>query len=224
MKVTCLVAVLALLVSVPVFADDQAKAQKQLERITAMASDLTGRRVVGIMMADLLNAKRLDLVSLRKKSNLNYGSLFLAQQLTALGMSAEELAGQLKSGKNIFEVANSRNIDWKQVLSDAKKLNGKVDRHLFEYFFDSRPDRQRDKDEGYNVLSDSVNADEQVSPEAIDAASDAFVRARDMAMQRPGRHAEQGLNATDELQFRRDHARSGAPTPSDVGMSTTAPK
>jgi hypothetical protein len=45
-----------------------------------------------------------------------------------------------------------------------------------------------------------------------------------MAMQRPGRHPEQGLNPTDELQFRRDHARDGAPTPSEVGISTTPPK
>ena len=224
MKLTCLVVLFGVLAALPALGDDQTKAQKQLDRITAMASDLVGRRVVGITMSDLLNQKRTDLVKQRKQNNLNYGALFLMRQLTAAGMTDQELAEQLKSGKSIFDVANARHIDWKQVFSEAKKLNSKVDRHLFEYFFDSRADHQRDKDEGYSVFADSVKADDDVNADAIDAATDAYVRARDMAMQRPGRQAEQGLNATDELQFRRDHARAGAPTPSDVGMSTAAPK
>lgn len=225
MKLTLLVVLLVALAAIPsALADDQAKAQKQLERITAMASDLVGRRVVGITMSDLVNVKRPDLVKLRKQSNLNYGSLFLAHQVIATGMSDRELIEQLKSGTNIFDIANARHVDWKQICSEAKKLNGKVDRHLFEYFFDSRPDHQRDREESYSVLADSVKADDDVNAEAIDSATDAYARARDMALQRPGRHAEEGLNATDELQFRRDHARSGAPTPSDVGVSTAAPK
>ncbi len=224
MKITCLLVMFSALATLPALGDDQTKARKQLDRITAMASDLTGRRVVGITMSDLVNLKRPDLVKQRKQYNLNYGSLFLLHQLKAAGMTEQELAEQLRNGKNIFDVANARHIDWKQVLSEAKKLNGKVDRHLFEYFFDSRADHQRDKDEGYSVLADSVQADDDLKEEAVDAATDAYVRARDMAMQRPGRHAEQGLNPTDELTFRRDHARQGAPTPSDVGVSTAAPK
>jgi len=221
MKVTCLVVMFSALAALPALGDDQTKARKQLDRITAMASDLTGRRVVGITMSDLLNVKRPELVKRRVQSNLNYGCLFLAHQLIATGMTDQELAEQLKRGENIFDVANARNIDWKQVLAEAKKLNGKVDRHLFEYFFDSRDDRKRDNDDGYSVVKDSVKADDNVSAEAIDAAADAYKRARDMAMQRPGRHPEQGLNPADELQFRRDHARENAPKPSDVGMNTT---
>lgn len=224
MKLSCLVVALVALVSLPVLGDDQAKAQKQLERITAMASDLAGRRAVGITMADLLNVKRPDLVRLRKDNNLNYGSLFLAQQLTAFGMPSGELEKELKSGKRVVEVANAQRVDWKQVLSEAKKLNGKVERHLFEYFFDSRADHKRDNDEGYSITADSVKADDDVSTEAINSAADAFARARDWALQRPGRHVEQGMNAADELQFRRDHARENAPKPSDVGMNTTQHK
>jgi len=46
----------------PSFGDDQQKAEKQLHKITAMATDGTGRRVVSIALADALGAKRLDLV------------------------------------------------------------------------------------------------------------------------------------------------------------------
>jgi len=223
-KLSCLVVALVALASAPAFADDQAKAQKQLDRITAMASDLAGRRAVGITMSDALSVNRQDLVKFRKLYNLNYGSLFLAQQLTVLGMSSDELDKQLKRGDTIFAVANAQHVDWNKVLSEAKKLNGRVERHLFEYFFDSRPDHKRDLDEGYSITTDSVRADDDVSADAIDSAADAFARARDWALQRPGRHVEQGMNAADELQFRRDHARENAPKPSDVGMNTTQHK
>jgi hypothetical protein len=66
---------LALTLAVLAFGDDQQKAEKQLHKITAMATDATGRRVVSITVADVLEAKRPDLVMERRTMNLNYGDL-----------------------------------------------------------------------------------------------------------------------------------------------------
>jgi hypothetical protein len=76
-------------------ADDQQKAQKQLGRVNAMASDTTGRRVVSITMSDMLNMKRSDLVKLRKNLNLSYGSAFIAHQLIINGVDLGLIVSQL---------------------------------------------------------------------------------------------------------------------------------
>ncbi len=218
-----LVVVAGVLAVLPARADDREKVEKQLNRMTAMASDPTGRRVVGITMADLLNVKRGDLVRLRRQMNLNYGWLFLAHQIMSEGMTVEQLADEIKSGKSMIEIANGHHGDWKTILSEAKKLNGKIDRHLYEHFVDPREDRQRDQDDHYNLLTDVAKADEKISREDIDSAADAYTRTRDMAMRRPGQRGAEGLDATDSLQFRRDHAREGAPTPADVGVAAASP-
>jgi hypothetical protein len=217
-----LVVVVGVLAVLPALGDDQGKAEKQLNRMTAMALDPTGRRVVSIAMSDLLNVKRSELVKERRAMNLNYGCLFLAHKIMAGGMTQQELAGEIKSGKSMLEIANGRHGNWKEILAEAKKLNGKIDRHLYEHFVDPRDDRKRDKDDGYNLLVDGAKVDDNVGRDDIDSAAAAYTRAHDLAMQRAGRRADQSLDATDSLQFRRDHAREGAPKPSDVGVSTTA--
>jgi hypothetical protein len=221
MRYIGLVVAIGLLVVMPALADDQGKAEKQLNRMTAMSADPTGRRVVGITMADLLNVKRSELVKLRRQMNLNYGHLFLAHKIMAGGMTLQELAAEIKSGKSMLEIASGRRGDWKQILSEAKKLNAKIDRHLYEHFIDARDDRQRDKEDGYNLLADAVKADDNVGEDDMDSAADAYNRAHEMASQRAGIRPDQSLDATDSLQFRRDHARDSAPKPSDVGISTS---
>jgi hypothetical protein len=215
-----LVMVIGMLVALPVLGEDQSKAQKQLNRITAMSADPTGRRVVSITISDLLDVKRSELVKQRLQMNLNYGYLFLAHKIMAGGLSAQDLASELKSGKDLIEIANARHGDWKQILAEAKKLNAKIDRHLYEHFVDARDDRQRDKDDKYNLMADVVTADDNVGPSDFDSAADAYERARDLATRRAGNHPDQNLEPTDSLQFRRDHARDSAPTPADVGVNT----
>jgi len=56
------IAFLALSIAIPAFGDDQQKAEKQLHKIVAMATDATGRRVVSIVVADTLQARRPELV------------------------------------------------------------------------------------------------------------------------------------------------------------------
>jgi hypothetical protein len=223
MRRMCLVALISALLALPALADDQAKTEKQLNRITAMATDLTGHRVVSITMSDYFQVKRAELVQQRLANNLSYGSLFLARQLMGSGMAPQELSAGLRAGKTIFAIANERHADWKKLFSESKKINGKIDRHLFEHFFDAREDRQRDQDDGYVLLKDSVQADNEVSSDDVLIAADAYTRARDLAMQRPGRRPDESLDAVDALQFRRDHARESAPKASDVGVSAASP-
>src|SRR5438046_10338601 len=76
---------IAITLALPAFADDQQKAEKELHKITAMATDPTGRRVVSITVADTLEAKRTDLVLERRAMNINYGDLFVAHTLEKSG-------------------------------------------------------------------------------------------------------------------------------------------
>src|SRR4051794_34739775 len=87
--------------SLSVCADDQQKAQKQVNKITAMAADLTGRRAVNQSMADQLGVKRADLVLERRDHNWNYGSLFVIHQLVVRGAKLDEIAERLKAGKSL---------------------------------------------------------------------------------------------------------------------------
>jgi len=220
MRHICLVMAIVILAAFPALGDDQSKAEKQLNRITAMSADPTGRRVVSITISDMLNVKRSELVKQRLQMNLNYGYLFLAHKIMAGGMAAQELASEIKSGKSLIQIANARDGNWKEILAEAKKLNAKIDRHLYEHFIDARDDRQRDNDDQYNLMADIVKADDDVGPGDFDSAGAAYERARDLAMRRAGNHPEQNLEPTDSLQFRRDHARDSAPTPADVGVNT----
>jgi len=207
-----------LLTSLLSHADDRDKAEKQLRHITAMASDPTGRRVVSITMSDFLKVKRVDLIKQRRMLNLNYGGLFLAYKVMATGTTLEELAAEIHRGSTMAEIAGKQG-NWKQILDEVKKLNGKIDRHLYEHFVDAREDHQRDQDDRYNLMSDITKADNDVGDEDLASAGDVYDRAHDLAMQRAGRHPDESPDAVDDLQFRRDHARDSAPKPSDVGIS-----
>src|SRR5882724_9105723 len=99
---------LALAIAIPSFDDDQQKAEKQLHKITAMATDGTGRRVVSITLADALGAKRLDLLMERRVMNLNYGDLLIEHALIKNGGKMEDIAAQLKTKTSLGEIAKER--------------------------------------------------------------------------------------------------------------------
>ena len=88
-------------------ADDQDKATKEIKKITSISVDSNMRAIVNRTMADMLKAKRLDLAKERQDMNLNYGDLFLAQQLAASGVKMDDIAAQLKSGKTMLDIANA---------------------------------------------------------------------------------------------------------------------
>jgi hypothetical protein len=162
-------------------ADEQKNAEKQLHKVTAMATDATGRRVVSATVADTLGVKRPDLVMERRTLNINYGDLYIAHQLMKQGMTSDELAAQLKSGKKMGDIANDRHLDWKQVGADAKKLNSKVEDNLYKHFLNGKPDADRDAAESYDPTVDGVGADNDVSKDEIAEAQRVYLMWRDRA-------------------------------------------
>src|SRR5205085_7015009 len=82
-------------------ADDRQKAEKQVRKITAMATDKVGRRMVSMCIADSFKQPRPVIVEQRVNAGLDYGSFFVAHQLVDSGVAMGELIARLKSGKSI---------------------------------------------------------------------------------------------------------------------------
>jgi hypothetical protein len=180
------ITLLALTVTIPAFGDDQQKADKQLHKITALATDATGRRVVSVTVADTLAAKRPDLVLERRTMNMNYGDLFIAHVLVKSGTKMDDIAAQLKAGKKMGQIASEQHADWKQIAADAKKLNAKVEDNLYNHFLNGKPLTERDAAEGYDPMIDGVAADNDVSKDEIAEAEHTYLLWRDRADQKKG--------------------------------------
>jgi len=113
------ITLLALTLAVPAFADDQQKADKQLHKITALATDATGRRVVSVTVADTLVSKRPDLVVERRTMNLSYGDLFVAHVLVKNGTKMDDIAAELKAGKKMGQIADQRHAAGAAATEDS---------------------------------------------------------------------------------------------------------
>ena len=174
----------ALILAIPAFGDDQQKAEKQLHKITAMATDATGRRVTSATVADALGAKRPDLVLERRTMNLNYGDLYVAHVLVKGGAKMEDIAAQLKAGKKFDQIANDLHADWKQIAADGKKLNAQMEDNIYKHFLDGKPLTERDTAENYDPTIDGVAADNDISKDDIAEAERIYVTWRDRAEQK----------------------------------------
>ena len=181
MKPITYILLLAFGIAVPARADDQQKTERLLHKITAMATDGTGRRVVSITVADILEAKRTDLVMERRALNLNYGDLYLAHVLTKNGAKMNDIDAQLKAGKNMKQIAGAEHLDWKQLAADAKKLNATMENNLTRHFQNGKADAARDAAEGYDPMIDGVAADNDISKDEIAEAALTYQRLRDRA-------------------------------------------
>jgi hypothetical protein len=170
--------------AISAYGDDQQKAEKQLNKITAMATDATGRRVVSATVADALGAKRPDLVMERRTININYGDLYVAHVLVKGGAKMDDISAQLKAGKKIGQIANDQHADWKQIAADSKKLNSQVEDNLYKHFLDGKPLTQRDAAESYDPMIDGVSADNDVSKSDITDAEHTYLTWRDRADQK----------------------------------------
>jgi hypothetical protein len=175
------ITLLVLSIAIPAFSDDQQKAEKQLHKIVAMATDATGRRVVSIVVADTLEAKRPELVIERRSMNLNYGDLFVAHVLVKQGTKMDDIVTQLKAGKKIDQIASEQHADWKQIAADAKKLNTQMEDHLYKHFLNGKADAERDVADGYDPMIDGVVADNDVSKQDIADAEHTYQTWRDRA-------------------------------------------
>jgi hypothetical protein len=204
--------VIALMIALPCFSDDQQKAQKELNKITAMATDFTGRRAVNLTISEVVGVPRPKLVEERSLTGLNYGSLFLAEQLAKNGATIPEIADKLKSGKSIADVANERHVDWKQMAAEAKKLNAAVDKNLYKSFLNGKDSVAQDATDKYDVHYDGVKADADVSKDEIAAAQDRFLRWKDQAGKAQGSDRDKTLSTGDERVAYSDHVANSGPT------------
>lgn len=216
MRRAVLATVLLALVALPAFAEDQQKAVKQLNRITALAADVNGRRVVSMSLADILQIKRADLVHERRVMGVNYGGVFLVHQLVAAGVALPDITSRLRSGKDLLDVAEEFHADWKQILNEAKKVNGKIEKNLYEYFVDSKQAKNRETDENYNVFVDIAKGDAVVSEADLDSARDVYMRLRGIAAQRAGQNGSR-LDTNEERTVWRDHTSDRDLTPPQKG-------
>ena len=213
-----LILALATVLALPAFCDDQQKAEKELTKITAMAADFTGRRAVNLTMSETFSVPRPNLVQARGLTGLNYGSLFVAEQLVKNGIALEDIAAHLKSGKNIGAVANDQHVDWKQMTQAAKKFNSAVDTNLYKCFLNEKGNAARDVADKYDVHYDGVKADADVSKNDISSAQDRYLKWKDQAAKAQGSDRDKTLSSGDERVAYSDHVNSGP-----VGSGSAGP-
>jgi hypothetical protein len=178
--------VLLLTASSLAFGDDRQKAEKQVRRINAMAVDATARCLVSKTISDMMEVSRPQLVRERRAMSMNYGSLFIAHELTSAGSKMLDIALQLQAGKDIFQIADGQmagrqKMSWRQLTADAKRLNAKIEDNIYHHFLHSEPDKERDLADHYNPDLDWVKADKNVVPEEIEQAQLTYVFWRNQA-------------------------------------------
>jgi hypothetical protein len=209
--VRSLVVLLIVAAALPALADDQEKANKEIIRVRAMAVDATGRAVVSRALSDVSGVNRPELLQMRQSMNLDYGSLFIAEELIKSGVKPEDLAAQLKSGKTVAQLANDQHANWKQFAADAKKLNNKIDDELYKHFLNDKADQERDLKEKYEKSRDAVPADStaEVPKTEVEAAAERFNMWKDRALAAGGSHHV--MDTAEQQAAYSDHDRAGGP-------------
>jgi cell division protein FtsL len=162
-------------------ADDQEKAEKQIRMITAMSRDDTARSIISRTFSDTFKIPRAQLVQQRKTLNLNYGGLFLVQELLASGARLEDIANQLHARKAMLEIAAVSSADWRRIAADAKKMNSRINDGIYKHFLHSKPDQERDKRDLYTASADLVRADLDTTRDEILKAQQEYVFRRNLA-------------------------------------------
>lgn len=181
----------------PAFSSDQQKAEKQLRKISAMATDVTARGIVSRSMSDVLKIDRDQLQRERRAMNLSYGSLLVAHELTERGMKMLDVAIRLQAHASIFDIANEQHADWKKIADDAKKLNGRIEDNIYKHFLHAEVDKGRDLTDKYDATADWVKADADPTPAEIVEAQESYVQWRDRAASVEGKGGV--VSATDKL-------------------------
>jgi hypothetical protein len=191
--------------------DDQQKAHKLLNKVTAMAVDPAGKRAISLAMSQHLSVARAELTECRRTMNLNYGDLFVVYQLVKRGAKMDDIAVKMKTGKTVWQAADEEHGDWKQIASEAKKLGSKVDTNLLRHFGNQKAETERDKSDRYNPILDTVKADNDVSQQEIEDAQQRYIFLRDHA----GVVSDSTLDTSTEKSarmVRTDPIRTGGPS------------
>lgn len=190
-------------------ADDRQKAEKQVRKITAMATDKIGRRMVSMSIADTFKLPRPVMVEQRRKIALDYGSFFVAHELVASGMVMADIVSGLSAGKTIWQIADENHANWRQIEADAKRQNSKIEDYIYRHFVNKKnddADGQRDLAEKYDLSRDAVRTDFNVTPEEMLEAQTRYIFWRDEAgkSQGPGRN----MSDRERKAANMDHADS----------------
>jgi len=206
-------------------ADDQQKAQKQVRKIAAMATDKIGRRMVSMSIADSFKLPRPSVVEERRKIGLDYGSFFVAHELLVKGVAMTDIVSGLAAGKSIWQIGDEQQANWKQIEADAKKQNNKIEDYIYRHFVNKKnsdADEQRDLAEKYDLARDAVRTDFNVTPEEMVEAQTRYIFWRDEAgkSQGPGRNLsdrERKIAGMDHADARHD-TNGGIVAPSAGGL------
>ena len=202
---------------------DRQKAEKQLRKITAMATDKVGRRMVSMSVADRFKMPRPALVEDRRRLGLEYGAFFVALELVAKGANVADIASGLKAGKNIWQIGEEQHADWRQIGADAKKLNGKIEDYIYRHFLNKKnevADDEREVAEKYDILHDAVRTDFNVTPQEMVDAQARYIFWRDLAGKSQGRPMtarERQASSYDHADAR--HGTHGISAPAAGGLS-----
>jgi hypothetical protein len=218
-RLAALLLVLVGLTSHSLAASDREKAEKQIDRISAMAADLTGRRLVNLSMSQQCSISRGDLVSERRRHNVSYGTLFLFRQLAPTDEIFRELILEMRKGKRPYDIAEAAHVDWKAINSQAKKLNSRIEDNIYNFFLHEKSEKQKSKlpDPGddYDPLSDSVIADAVISQEALVDAQTIYLFWQARATGRKDTTLEH--NKEQAARQTMDPVRKGGPQADQVG-------
>jgi len=119
----------------PAAASEQAKTAAKLEselgKISLIATDLDGRRVVNRVMARQLGLSRQQLVEDRRQTGFVYGELFAAHRIARLAaLSFDEVAVQMRMGQSLLEICVEYEVSVSKLLKDARKLNKAIEAEL----------------------------------------------------------------------------------------------
>ena len=200
---------LSVTISTVASSDDRQKAEKQVRKITAMATDRIGRRMVSMSIADTLKIPRPDLVEERCKIGLDYGSFFIAHELVAIGVKMTDIVSALSSGKTIWQIGDEQHANWNQIAADAKKQNSKIEDYIYRHFLNKKndeADQERDRAEKYDIARDAVRTDFNVTPQEMVEAQARYIFWRDEAGKAQGSGGH--MTAGDVMAARMDHARA----------------
>lgn len=213
---------LVLTTALPAVCDDQAKAKAALDKATAMASDPVGKRAVSLAVSEMLSVQRSEVVRWRKELNLNYGEMCIAHHLMRAGTKIDDIASQMKNGQTIWRIADQKQINWKEIASEAKKMNSKVDANLLKHFSNHQGEVQRDQAEGYDPAFDTVKADGDVSQKEVEGAQQRYLFLRDHARSISDAKLDTSTEGSARM-VRTDPIRTGGPSPG-ANSSPTPPR
>ena len=133
---------------------------KELKRVSLVAADLDGRRVVNRVMAKQLGISRKQLVEERRQTGFLYGQLFGAHEVAqAARLTFPHVAEQMKQGHSLLEISEHHEVGLKEILADAKTLNKDIAKELGRVASGEEDEQAEDARDSYDPSEDSLAAD-----------------------------------------------------------------